>query len=203
MPDVIDAVRARPESSNVRLLMTDKFPQLTAADAFNKADRTYLRYETTPIDATDLTATPDGLKTMVNSFHHLRPAQARSVLASAQANRQPLLIYEMGENKLPFALWVALLPLSLPLVALSCWFLTPFVRPLTTQQLLFTYLIPIIPIFYAWDGQASMPRLYGKADIDELLSDIGPADGYAWQQGAATTKSGGKLGVYVLGLPST
>ncbi len=51
--------------------------------------------------------------------------------------------------------------------------MTPFVKPLTWRQIIFTYLIPIIPICYAWDGQASLPRIYTLKDLDHLLAGLG------------------------------
>ena len=51
-------------------------------------------------------------------------------------------------------------------------FMTPWVRPLSWQQLLFTYLIPIIPLCYAWDGQASIMRIYTFDDIQNFFINI-------------------------------
>jgi hypothetical protein len=61
--------------------------------------------------------------------------------------------------------------------------------------------IPLIPLFYAWDGQASMPRIYRLEDYDTLLEGL-ETKGYTWERGFGTSKRGGKLGSYVLGMPS-
>ncbi len=50
--------------------------------------------------------------------------------------------------------------------------ITPFVRPLTLEQIIFTYLIPIIPFFFAWDGAVSNARTYTIEDMDILLEGI-------------------------------
>lgn len=198
MPDVIEEVRADPATAGARLTMTDLYPNLDAVERLEGGHVTYVRE---PVDATDLANAPPGLKTMVNCFHHMRPDQARAILASAQASKQPLLVYEMGENELPFWLWVLLLPIALPIVYLSCFLLTLRVRPLTPRQLFFTYVIPLVPLCYAWDGQASMPRLYTFEDLDELLEGL-PTDGYRWEKGHAKTESGRALGTYLLGTPT-
>lgn len=204
MPEVLERVRQSPGLEQTSLLMTDLYPNRDSVAAFDASDRPHLRYEANSVDATDLASVPRGLKTMVNSFHHMRPAQARQILESACESGQPLLVYEFGENKMPFALWCIALPIALPLVALSCCLLTPFVRPFTIRQFLFTYVIPLIPIFYAWDGQASMPRLYGFDDLDELLEGLGSSDypNYRWEKGHATAPNGRKGGAYLLGLPN-
>lgn len=198
MPSVMENVR-EASATNATLTLTDLYPNDDAVARF-EADPN-VTYARESVDATDLANAPAGLKTMINCFHHMRPAQARAILASAQASGQPLLIYEMGENKLPFVVWVLLLPLTLPIVYLSCLVLTLRVRPLTFRQLFFTYVIPLVPLCYAWDGQASMPRLYTFEDMDELLEGL-PTDGYRWEKGVAKTDKGRALGTYLLGRPT-
>jgi hypothetical protein len=77
--------------------------------------------------------------------------------------------------------------------------MTPFVRPLTGKQLLFTYLIPIIPLVYAWDGQASLVRMYTFEDLRQLLPAA--VDDYVWEMGPAPKPDGKHQGYYLLGLP--
>jgi len=141
---------------------------------------------------------PNGLKTLINSFHHMPPQKARKILESAEEHQQPILIYEMAE--IPLFVWIILLPISLVILMLMTWFMTPFVKSLTWRQLVFTYLIPIIPICYAWDGQASLPRMYARTDVDELLEGLGK-NNYYWEHGAAKKSNGKRLGTYIVGYP--
>ena len=201
MPQVKENLCSEHQQCDVEFLLTDLYPNSDQVAAMNAAADTALRYHPEPVDATALDKAPSGLKTMINSFHHMRPEAARNILSSAQENRQPLLIYEIGENNMPILLWWILLPLSLVVLMIMVLFMTPFVRPLTWQQLLFTYIIPVIPICYAWDGQASLPRMYSMKDIDKLL----PAriDGYTWEKGRAYKKNKKKLGTFILGMPQS
>lgn len=194
MPDVVKAL-----GSDVELLMTDKYPNAEAIARFNEP---HIRYARESVDATNLAATPAGLKTMVNCFHHMRPPEARAILESAQRVRQPFLIYELADNKVPFLLWLIFLPVGLVIVFVMALVLTFSVRPLTARQLLFTFVIPAVPLFYAWDGQASLPRIYTLEDIDELLAGLPPPTGYVWEKGYAKTAAGKNKGIYVLGLPT-
>jgi hypothetical protein len=200
MPELLDLVRAEHETSDVSLIMTDLFPNLDAVEIFNQDETPHVRYLREPVDAMDLASAPTGLKTMINCFHHMRPENARSILKSAQDNRQPLLIYELGDNKIPFPVWCIALPIGLPIVFLTALLFTPFVRPLGFRQLFFTYLVPIIPAFYAWDGQASMPRIYGFDDMDELLQGMAVPD-YRWEKGFGKNAKGKNQGIYLLGRP--
>lgn len=200
MPEVLKALHTMKELNHVELVMTDLYPNQETMKRFNQETTDKISYLETPVDATDLITAPNGLKTMINSFHHMSPKAARQILESAEVNNQPILIYEMAENKIPLFIWVILLPISLVILVIMTLFMTPFVKPLTWQQLVFTYLIPIIPICYAWDGQASLPRMYTMKDIDELLEGLGNAD-YYWEHGPAKKSNGKKLGTYIVGYP--
>ncbi|MGI9549946.1 MAG: hypothetical protein ACR2MT_02005, partial [Aurantibacter sp.] len=172
MPEVLKKVHQNSGLENVELIMTDLYPHPELVKKFNSDASDKIAYHETSINATEIAWAPDGLKTMVNSFHHMPPDSARRILESAKKNDQPLLIYEMAENKMPILMWWILLPISLAILMIMVLFMTPFVRPMTWQQLVFTYLIPIIPICYAWDGQASMPRMYAMKDYDILLEGL-------------------------------
>lgn len=199
MPDVLEILRKDQDLKEVKLILTDLYPNETILKKVNRVQDNGVSYHPGSVDATNIATAPAGLKTMVNSFHHMRPESAKKILESAQQNHQALLIYEMGENKMPLLLWGLLLPISLVILMIMVLFMTPFVRPLTWQQIVFTYIIPVIPICYAWDGQASLPRMYSLKDIDQLLEGL-KSDKYTWNKGNALKKNK-KQGIYVLGLP--
>ena len=200
MPQVMKELHKEQDLSQVRLLMTDLFPNKKVVQRFIEKGDHFIKYHPKPINATDLSDVPEGLKTMVNSFHHMPPKEARQILETATINKEPLLIYEMAENKMPLLVWWLLLPISLLILIIMVFFMTPFVKPLTVKQIIFTYLIPVIPICYAWDGQASLPRMYSMNDIDELLKGLHSKE-YLWKKGKALKPNGKAMGTYVLGLP--
>ena len=200
MPDVLKSLHDDQGFEEVTLLMTDLYPGKETLKKFNADPHGKIGYSKTSVDATNVAKAPEGLKTMINCFHHMPPKKAKSILESAQKGGQPLLIYEMGENNIPLLIWWILLPISLCILMVMVLFMTPFVKPMTWQQLVFTYLIPIIPICYAWDGQASLPRMYTFKDMDVLLEGLG-SDTYTWQKGHTFKENGKKQGTYLLGLP--
>jgi len=201
MPQVLKELHKIKGLESVELVLTDLYPNPRIQKKFNQENGNKVRYSEVPIDATDFATAPEGLMTMVNSFHHMRPKDARAILENAQRKGQSILIYEMAENKMPLLIWWLLLPLSLLILMIMVLFMTPFVKPLTWQQLVFTYLVPIIPICYAWDGQASLPRMYSQKDVAVLLKGLETAN-YSWDYGIAKKKNGKKLGTYIIGGPS-
>lgn len=200
MPEVFKILRPKQGLEHIELMMTDLYPNKGFIQKFNNTSETGISYYENPVDATNIASAPEGLKTMVNSFHHMPPKEARKILKSAQENNQPLLIFELGENNIPLLVWWVLLPISLTILMVMVLFMTPFVKPLTWQQLVFTYLIPIIPICYAWDGQASLPRIYTFADMDKLLDGL-KKENYNWEKGYAKDEKGKKKGIYLMGIP--
>jgi len=107
----------------------------------------------------------------------------------------------MAENKIPTFIWALFLPLSMFIVAFMAIVLVPFVKPLNWKDIVFTWLIPVVPIFYAWDGQASMPRMYTFDDIRNYLLPE-KIENYTWEIQQGVKKDGKKLGYYILGLPA-
>ncbi len=200
MPDVLRTLRSDNDLEDVELLLTDLYPNPGFVKKWSETNGTKVKYYPEPVDATHLSQAPKGIKTMINSFHHMNPMKAKEILKTAQSGGESIVIYEMGENNLPLVLWWLLLPISLSILMIMVLFMTPWVRPLSWQQLLFTYLIPVIPLCYAWDGQASLPRMYTMKDLDFLLKDL-KTDNYSWQKGQAQKKNKKKLGTYLIGIP--
>tara|TARA_R110002050_G_scaffold11122_2_gene37817 strand:+ start:19404 stop:20189 length:786 start_codon:yes stop_codon:yes gene_type:complete len=184
----------------IKMSLSDLFPNKEAIKYVNSLPTANLHYLETPVNAVEFESAPQGLKTMINCFHHMPPIQARKIVESAYHAKQPFLIYEMAENKMPLLVWALMLPISMVIMIIMVLFMTPFVKPLTWQQLVFTYLIPIIPFLYAWDGQASMPRMYSMDDMDELLSELSSKN-YSWTKEPALNDSGKAIGTFVIGLP--
>ena len=78
--------------------------------------------------------------------------------------------------------------------------MTPFVKPLSISQLVLTYVIPIIPLAYAWDGQASLVRTYTLNDVDELIGNT-DNENYIWEKAPVKNAKGKKAGYYIFGYP--
>ncbi len=198
MPTVIDYLNE--SEHKIKLMLSDLHPNKEFVENFNKQNHNNISYLTSSLDASTHKEKSEGLKTMMNSFHHMQPKVAKAILKNAQDNKQAILIYEMAENKMPFLVWFLLLPISLTILMLMSLFLLPFVKPLNWKDVLFTYILPVIPIFYAWDGQASMPRMYSFEDIKEELLPL-KNENYKWKIDVVKKENGKSLGYYILGLP--
>ena len=112
---------------------------------------------------------------MFSAFHHFRPDAARAILRDAFERRRAICIFESGSGKLlNFGM-----ALGHPIVLLA---LMPFVRPFRWSFLVFTYLIPVIPLSLLWDVIVSFLRVYSVEDIQKMTEDLRAPD-YAWEVG--------------------
>ena len=128
---------------------------------------------------------------MIASFHHLDEQTAQKVLLDAQSAHQPIAIFEgFGRNLAGFFI-------LLPLIFLPCLFV-PFIKPFKLLNLLFTYVLPLIPFLVFFDGWVSYLRIYSQKELAQLIEGLPSDDSYEWEIGSL-----GILKVpYLIGIPT-
>lgn len=194
MPEVMNILKEKHGFQDLQLHLSDLFPNLEAAKGINAKKDTNIKYIIEPVNATSLGKEHKGLRTMMCSLHHMKPDVAKSILKDAKDAKQPICIFEISDNSAPLAIaWIAI-----PISAIMTLFITPLVRPMTWQQIVFTYFIPLLPLFIGWDGGVSNMRTYTLSDMDELTKDLHSND-YIWEKGAVDGRGGKKL--YLMGIP--
>jgi hypothetical protein len=195
MLEVASKLRSSGKFPDLRLILSDLYPNQEAAKSINQKNDETLAYLIDPLDATQVRKGLIGLRTMVSSMHHMKPEVAKKILKNAKEANQPILVFEISDNSPPIFLWW----LAIPFAFFMSLIFMPLVRPISWQQLVFTYLIPILPIFIAWDGAVSNARTYTLEDMGELIKGLSD-ETYDWEMGKLKGKGGNKL--YLLGSPS-
>jgi hypothetical protein len=190
---VCEILKSKYDVESPRLIMTDFFPNLAYAEEINSQNNPSMSYITEPVDATNVGSDLEGLRTMVGSFHHMNPNAARQILQNAVDSKQPICIFEISDNSFPKMLWWIAIPVNI----VTSLVVSLLARPMTWQQLFFTYVVPVIPITFAWDGAVSNARTYTLKDLDILLNDL-VDDDYNWEKGVINGKS---KKIYLLGWP--
>ena len=175
--------------SRPRLVLTDKYPNQAV---FSSIDQDNVSARMEPVDATEVPEDLRGLRTIVNALHHFPPTNARKVLADAARRREPLVMIELTERT-----WLNIL--TSPLIVLFTLLFMPTVRPMRWQYLLFTYLIPILPLLIFWDGLVSHLRAYTVAELEAMTHDLDA--GYTWETRHLAMGPGARATVLV-GMPS-
>jgi hypothetical protein len=130
---------------------------------------------------------------MFSGFHHFRPHAARAILKDAFDRRRAICIFESGPGALLGIL------VTIVLVPVNVLALMPFVRPLRWAYLLFTYMIPVMPLVILWDAIVSMLRIYSPKQMIELTKDLHAPD-YSWEMGRIQLRGLGGL-PYLIGRP--
>lgn len=175
-----------------RVLLTDKFPNPAALARLAAADG---RIVPEP-RSIDVTAVPDdlrGFRTLFTSFHHFRPAQAQAILADATRSGTGIGVFEFTHRG-----FIAITTMIFtPVAALL---LVPFVRPFRWSSLLFTYLLPVIPLGAMSDGIVSCLRTYSPRELTELVKPL-QSDEYVWEIGQERTWRSPIPITYLIGYP--
>jgi hypothetical protein len=193
MPKVMDILKEKYQVNNPKLIMTDLFPNEEFAKVTNKRNDGEISYLKKSVDAAKVDPNLKGLRTMVSSLHHMNPETARKILKNAMDCKQPICTFEISDNSFPKAVWWIAVPINI----ITSLFISLLARPVTWQQIVFTFFIPIIPVVFAWDGAVSNARTYTLEDMDLLLEGL-HSENYSWEKGVIKGKS---KKLYLLGLP--
>jgi len=182
------------EGFAVRFTLTDRFPNLPAFEQAAATAPDAIGFISDPVDARAVPAGLTGFRTLFNSFHHFRPADAVAVLRDAARARQPIGVFEIPDRRLP-----AMLPfffLTPIMVALA----TPFIRPFRLRRLLWTYFVPLVPLTCWWDGAVSALRAYTATELKRLADEVRVV-GYEWRAGQVPIESAPGRLTYLIGYP--
>jgi hypothetical protein len=158
--------RLRQEGKqNVSVTLTDMYPNLGAFARAEKELPGAVSYRTQPTDASAVPSDLAGVRTIFNALHHLPPEVARAVFADAVDKRQPILTFEVLQRT-PIDIIGAVTGFINTLI------LMPFVKPRRLSNFVFTYLIPLVPLFLMWDGVASCLRQYSADELESLVAPL-------------------------------
>jgi hypothetical protein len=176
---------------DIQIILSDYFPNIAAMSSIAQ-HTSNVKFIEESIDARKVPKKIKGLRTLFLAFHHFKPKDAALILQNAVDDNQPICVFEGQERSLPSILGMVLSPITL-LVS------TPFIKPFEFKRLVFTYLIPILPILVLWDGVVSCLRTYSISELKELVLRLDGNERFNWE--VNTVKSGpGKI-LYLIGVP--
>ncbi|GAB5557430.1 MAG: hypothetical protein SchgKO_16430 [Schleiferiaceae bacterium] len=179
------------EISDLKITLTDYFPNLPAFKR-TAGGISCVEYSTERVDARDVPKDLKGFRTQFLSFHHFRPTDALAILQNAVDSKSGLAIVEAQERSLPSILAMVFSPITLLLT-------TPFIRPFSLGRILFTYLIPIMPLMVLWDGVVSCFRTYSVSEMEALVWQLQNAENTDFNIGKL--KSGPGVVLYLIAVP--
>ncbi|MET2985141.1 hypothetical protein [Aureibaculum conchae] len=174
---------------NLKIILTDFYPNIPAFKRTKiKADN--FEYVTKPVDARNVPEELKGFRTQFLSLHHFKPNDAIQILQNAIDSNSEIGVFEAQERSVASILAMVFSPLSV-------LFTTPFIRPFKIGRIIFTYLIPIVPLFVLWDGIVSSFRTYSVKEMNEIVKSLDGNEKFNWEIGKV--KSGPGVVLYLLG----
>ncbi|MGX1930889.1 hypothetical protein [Flagellimonas sp. 2504JD4-2] len=176
---------------DLKIVLTDYYPNLNAFE-YTKKQADNFEYINTSVDARNVPGSLKGFRTQFLSLHHFRPEDAKKILQNAVDANSVIGVFEAQERSIPSILAMLFSPISVLLT-------TPFIRPFKIGRLIFTYLIPIVPLFVLWDGVVSSLRTYSVDEMKALAKDLENGETYDWE--IERVKSGPGVVLYLLGTP--
>src|ERR1700678_4013405 len=181
------------DSAGLQVWLTDKYPNLEAFQSVSASSDHHITFYPEPVDAMKVPATLKGLRTMFTSFHHFPPEDARAILQDAVDAGESIGIFEITKR--------GPLTIGVIFVGILLMFLhTPRIRPFRWSRLVWTYLIPIIPLVLLFDGIVSCLRTYRPQELREMIATLTATD-YRWQLGEHSRRRGVNPITYLIGLP--
>jgi len=153
----------REESRDLpRVILSDLYPNLMAYRALQTqfgAER--IGFISNPVAISNIPR-DQRILTIFSAFHHLKPSDARDLLADVVAHRDGLCIVEFTRRT------------YLDLISMIPAFFMNMLAPLTAkhflpQKLLWGTLIPVVPLLVTFDGMVSVLRSYSIDEIKAML----------------------------------
>ena len=114
---------------------------------------------------------------MVESLHHFRPGEVRTILRNAAENANGFAAIELTQRSWKNMAFVILMT-PIPCVLFAAF----LVKPIRWLNILWGLLIPVVPFTIVFDGAVSNLRTYTVAELEEMTGSVGASD-FAWEVG--------------------
>ncbi len=190
--DLLRRLRALGHTT-LRVQVTDYYPNRAAFTRLWELSGGAIEGAIEPVDATNVPAHLDGFLTMFTALHHFRPEVAQRIIEGAVRQQRGIAAFEITMRS-------ALGIVGMLFFALGVLLFTPFIRPFRWSRLLWTYVIPLVPLLAWWDATVSCLRTYTPDELREMVEHLGGGD-YVWDVGIVRVPLPAASMTYLIGTP--
>lgn len=191
---VADAI-SKKTGKRIQVILTDKYPNIPAFTRLVKESNGTVKFIDKSISAANVPKDLQGFRTFFSSFHHFKEESALAILSDAVNSNQGIGIFEFTEKSLLFRLIPLFIPLQFCLLLNTLSF-----RPFRWRRILWTYLIPVVPFTFLWDGIVSCFRSYSERELYKLIKGFDNCR-YSWEIGCVKSVWPFRI-TYLIGHPS-
>lgn len=171
----------RRKEAPAQFVLTDLHPNFQSWESIT-SENPHITYESAPVNASrappQLVRRGDGkklLRLFNLAFHHFDDPLAKDILRDTVKTSQGFAIFELQGRTIESFIAVSLLPLLVMLAApFHTW------KHRSPTSLIFTWLMPIIPLVLVWDGWISALRTREPDEVEALLRSCG-TDTSEWE----------------------
>jgi len=156
----------RQGNTQFKFVLSDLFPKIHSMNSVAKQFPEQIQVITTPIDATDVQNEYDqAARTIINAFHHFPPKLAKNIIKDCVKKNRGIFIIESFPRSLIKYFSI------MPYVAVS-YLVNPFITQKDRMlKILFSFVIPLIPVLGLWDGFISTCRIHSKDELFEMVDE--------------------------------
>ncbi len=180
----------------IPFILTDLYPNTAAYRQIEQDTNGSIMYSSQAVNATHVPDSLHGFRTIFSGFHHFDENTAKKVLLNATDANEGIAVFDGGSRSVWFI--ILILIFHPPAFMLG----TPFIKPFSVKRLLFTYLLPVVPLCTIWDGIVSVMRLYTPDELLLLATQTTKNKPYIWQSGIIANRAGIRI-AYLIGYPAT
>ncbi len=175
------------------ILLTDKYPNLRAYQNVGADFGNHIAFYPDPVDAMNVPRELKGSRTMFSSFHHFSTEEARAILQNAVDAGESIAIFEIT-RRAPSTICL-MFPWVFMLFVFTLW-----IRPFRWSRLLWTYVIPIIPLVLLFDGVVSCLRTHRPQELRDIVETLAATE-YQWEVGEYSRAAAQLPITYLMGYP--
>ncbi|MCF6175194.1 MAG: hypothetical protein L3J71_05470 [Victivallaceae bacterium] len=172
----------------------DKFPNQQSVKELAVLSGGQVEYMAESVDLLDIQQMPAGFRTIFSGIHHFDETTIKIFLRSAIEQGCGVAFFDYTKRT-----WFNIIIPAL-LVPGLVWGVTPFIRPFSWRRLLFTYIIPLVPLLVMVDGCISNWKAYSPAEFTAMVAEFTDTK-HEWQIGEQRSIFGTCPITYLIGYP--
>ena len=170
---------------SLRVRLTDLYPSYRQWKEIAELSGGMVEPAGRPLSAAEAIRRFEGLHVMFSGLHHFSPDGIGEMVRSAVENGRTLAFFDYARRT--WLLWEALMMLaSLPFMIVTA----PLVWKFSWKRLLFTWVIPVLPLLLLIDGWLSRLRAYRPEELQKILDRIELPPGWRAEAGSDPVHAG-------------